>query len=203
VGPVSTVGLRIGPEKPGLDSDHILSPLTINWFAGVSIMWPAAPNMLQCVCGRKATILSFSHQFHSPSYHTSSTSSTVVSRRWAGALNIFSNRSQAWSAVAFFPVSSCQTEWKTIQDSILQKGDNDTYIILSSTDDQPKFDLPTRQNGRQFKTAFYTPRYITKNNSVVNRWPTKIWLNKTRLWATLHALLVLHSFNIKAAYCFY
>jgi hypothetical protein len=25
-------------RNPGLDSDHILSPITINWFAGVSIM---------------------------------------------------------------------------------------------------------------------------------------------------------------------
>jgi hypothetical protein len=31
--------------KPGLDSDHILSPITINWFAGVSRMWPAAHNV--------------------------------------------------------------------------------------------------------------------------------------------------------------
>jgi hypothetical protein len=31
------------------DNDHILSPITISWFAGVSIMWPAALNMLQCL----------------------------------------------------------------------------------------------------------------------------------------------------------
>jgi hypothetical protein len=38
--------------KPGLDSDHSLSPITINWFAGVNIMWLAASNF--GVCGRKA-----------------------------------------------------------------------------------------------------------------------------------------------------
>jgi hypothetical protein len=32
-----------------LDSDHVICPITNNWFDGVSIMWPAAPNMLWCV----------------------------------------------------------------------------------------------------------------------------------------------------------
>jgi hypothetical protein len=36
-------------SKPRLDSDHILTPITIHWFAGVSIMWPAAPHMLRCL----------------------------------------------------------------------------------------------------------------------------------------------------------
>jgi hypothetical protein len=57
VGPVSAVSELVGPvitgSIPRLDSDHILSPITINWFTGVSIMWPVA---LICfgVCGRKA-----------------------------------------------------------------------------------------------------------------------------------------------------
>jgi hypothetical protein len=32
-------------ETQCLDSDHILSPITNNWFAGVSIVWLAAPTM--------------------------------------------------------------------------------------------------------------------------------------------------------------
>jgi hypothetical protein len=38
LGPVSAVGKRVGPvikKSLGLDSDHSLSPVTINWFAGV------------------------------------------------------------------------------------------------------------------------------------------------------------------------
>jgi alpha-glucosidase (family GH31 glycosyl hydrolase) len=31
-------GLRVAGSKLGLDSDHILSPITVNWFAIVSIM---------------------------------------------------------------------------------------------------------------------------------------------------------------------
>jgi hypothetical protein len=53
VGQVRAVGKPVGQWSKGrwfgprLDSDHILSPITINWFAGISIMWPAAPNMFR------------------------------------------------------------------------------------------------------------------------------------------------------------
>jgi hypothetical protein len=36
--PVGPVGKLVGWFESGLDSDHLLSPVTINWFAGVSIM---------------------------------------------------------------------------------------------------------------------------------------------------------------------
>jgi hypothetical protein len=56
VGPVRAVGKLVGRQwskgrwfETRMDSDHILIPITINWFAGVSIMWPAAPNMLRCL----------------------------------------------------------------------------------------------------------------------------------------------------------
>jgi hypothetical protein len=55
VGPVRAVSKLVGQRSkvrwfgPGLDSDHLLSPITINWFAGVSIIWPAAHNMLRCL----------------------------------------------------------------------------------------------------------------------------------------------------------
>jgi hypothetical protein len=54
-GQVRAVGKVVGQWskghlfEPELDSDHILSPITINWFTGVSIMWPAAPYMLRCL----------------------------------------------------------------------------------------------------------------------------------------------------------
>jgi hypothetical protein len=56
--PVSAVGKRVGPVierlldlNPDWTVTIFWAPLgfTINWFAGVSIMWPAAANMLQCL----------------------------------------------------------------------------------------------------------------------------------------------------------
>jgi hypothetical protein len=55
MGPVRAVGKLVGQWSNGhwfelgLDSDHILIPITINWFAGVILIWPAAPNMLRCL----------------------------------------------------------------------------------------------------------------------------------------------------------
>jgi hypothetical protein len=57
VGTISAVGKRVwaSDRKPvpgskfGSDSDHIWIPITINWFAGVSIARPAVRNMLRCV----------------------------------------------------------------------------------------------------------------------------------------------------------
>jgi hypothetical protein len=48
---VSALGQRLKGLwfRPGLDSDHILRPITINWFTGDSIMWPAVPNTLRCL----------------------------------------------------------------------------------------------------------------------------------------------------------
>jgi hypothetical protein len=60
VSPVRAVGKFVGkwPEgrwlEPGLDSDRILSPITINWFAGVSIMCDQPPLISFGVCERKA-----------------------------------------------------------------------------------------------------------------------------------------------------
>jgi hypothetical protein len=55
LGQVRAVGKLVGqwPKchwfESGLDSNHFLSLITINWFAGVLIMGPAAPNKLWCV----------------------------------------------------------------------------------------------------------------------------------------------------------
>jgi hypothetical protein len=48
---------EVARSKSGLNSDQSLSPITINWFARVSMHQP--PLLCFGVCGRKATILSF------------------------------------------------------------------------------------------------------------------------------------------------
>jgi hypothetical protein len=55
---------NIAGFNPGLDSNLIICSITNNWFAGVNIMSPASPNVLQCVCRRRAKILAFPSPFY-------------------------------------------------------------------------------------------------------------------------------------------
>jgi hypothetical protein len=41
---------KISGLNPGFGTDHIISPITNNWFASVNIKLAATPNMLRCLC---------------------------------------------------------------------------------------------------------------------------------------------------------